>query len=484
MRQSLSMKLRQQLAITPELKQSLRLLQASSLELRGEIQQVLETNPLLELATDLEEVESVESSGTETPQEDAASPEEAEVAELFEQESLPQDLPVDAVWEDTWLDAAPRPSGQRDDFDSLASQAQPDSLIDDLLWQLEVSRIANEDRAIARAIIYSINEDGWLTEPLERIVEGLEDEPILESRCLAVLTAVQTFDPAGVGARNLRECLCLQLREFRQEQPGRELAFTLVNDHLSLLAQPDIAPLAKATGVSEEEVSSAMALILALNPHPGRSVRTQRESYLVPDVVVRKQEGAWRVELNAEAWPSLGINPLYSRMIQRGDKGGDNQYLKDKLGEARWFLRGLRGRGETLLRVASEIVTRQRAFLERGPEAMLPLVLQDISNVLGLHESTVSRVTSGKYMQTPHGLFELKHFFPPALATQDGSEVSSVAIRARIRKLVGEEDPRRPLSDANLMQVLRKEGIRVARRTVAKYRESMAIPSSSARRVR
>lgn len=484
MRQSLSMKLRQQLAFTPELKQSLRLLQLSSLELRGEIQQVLETNPLLELAADLEEIESTDLIAANTSQEGAASPEEVEVAEVFEQESLPQDLPVDAVWEDTWLDAAPRQASQRDDFDSLASQAQPDSLIDNLLWQLDISRIADEDRAIARAIIYSINEDGWLTEPLDHIVEGLEDEPILESRSLAVLTAVQAFDPAGVGARSLRECLCLQLREFPQEQPGRVLAFTLVNDHLSLLAKPDIGKLGKAIGASEEEVSNALGLILALNPRPGRGVRTQRESYLVPDVVVRKQDGVWRVELNPDAWPSLGINTLYSRMIQRGDKGGDNQYLKDKLGEARWFLRGLRGRGETLLRVASEIVTRQRAFLEHGPEAMLPLVLQDISNVLGLHESTVSRVTSGKYMQTPHGLFELKHFFPSALATHDGSEVSSVAIRARIRKLVEEEDPRRPLSDSSLMEILHKEGIRVARRTVAKYRESMAIPSSSARRVR
>ena len=484
MRQSLSMKLRQQLAITPELKQSLRLLQISSLELRNEIQQVLESNPLLELASDLEDIEPGDSSEAEVANETAASLEESEMAEVFEQESLPQELPVDAVWEDTWLDAAPRQLNLREDLDSSAGQAQPTSLTDDLLWQLETSRIPLEDQGIARAIIYSINEDGWLTEPIETVLDGLEATPISHSRALSVLHAVQSFEPAGIGARNLEECLRLQLRDVSEDEPGRRLALALVEGHLSLLIKPDTWQLAKAAGASEAEASRALQLILSLNPRPGRGVRGEKESFVVPDVVVRKREGTWRVELNPDAWPSLGINPVYSRMIQRGNTSGDNQYLKEKIGEARWFLRGLRGRGETLLRVSGEIVARQRAFLERGAEAMVPLVLQDISNVLGLHESTVSRVTSGKYMQTPHGMFELKHFFPPALATQDGSEVSSIAIRARIEKLVREEDPRHPLSDSSIMEALNKEGIRVARRTVAKYREALAIPSSSARRVR
>ncbi len=484
MRQSLSMKLRQQLAITPELKQSLRLLQISSLELRSEIQQLLESNPMLELASDLEDIEPGDASETEVVGEEAPSLEESEMGEVFEQESLPQELPVDTVWEDTWLDAAPRQASLREELDSSASQTQPISLIDDLLWQLETSRIPLEDQGVARAIIYSINEDGWLTEPLGTILDGLEDTPVSESRALSVLCAVQGFEPAGVGARNLGECLRLQLREITEDEPSRRLALILVEDHLSLLIQPDTWQLAKAAGASEADASRALRLILSLNPRPGRGMRGERESFVVPDVVVRKHEGRWRVELNPDAWPSLGINPLYSRMIQRGNSSGDNQYLKEKIGEARWFLRGLRGRGETLLRVAGEIVLRQRAFLEKGPEAMVPLVLQDISNVLGLHESTVSRVTSGKYMQTPHGMFELKHFFPPALATHDGSEVSSVAIRARIAKLVSEEDPRHPLSDSSIVRALSNECIRVARRTVAKYREALAIPSSSARRVR
>ena len=484
MRQSLSMKLRQQLAITPELKQSLRLLQISSLELRNEIQQVLESNPLLELASDLEDIEPGDSSEANVEAEEASSLEESEMGEVFEQESLPQELPVDTVWEDTWLDAAPRQASTREDLDSSASQTQPTSLIDDLLWQLETSRIPLEDQGVARAIIYSINEDGWLTEPLETILDGLEQTPVSESRALSILHAVQSFEPAGVGARNLGECLRLQLREIAEDEPSRRLALALVEDHLSLLVQPDTWQIAKAAGASEAEASRALQLILSLNPRPGRGMRNERESFVVPDVVVRKHEGTWRVELNPEAWPSLGINPVYSRMIQRGNTSGDNQYLKEKIGEARWFLRGLRGRGETLLRVSGEIVLRQRAFFEKGSEAMVPLVLQDISDVLGLHESTVSRVTSGKYMQTPHGMFELKHFFPPALATEDGSEVSSIAIRARVRKLVSEEDPRRPLSDSSIVRALSNEGIRVARRTVAKYREAMAIPSSNARRVR
>lgn len=484
MRQSLSIKLRQQLAITPELKQSLRLLQISSLELRSEIQQVLESNPLLELASELEEVEPGDTSEPEGAKKESENLEESEMGEVFESESLPQELPVDTVWEDTWLDAVPRHTNPQHEFDGSASHMQPTSLIDDLLWQLETSRIPIEDQGVARAIIYSINEDGWLTEPLGTILEGLEDTPVSEARALAILHAVQGFEPAGVAARSLAECLRLQLRDIAEDEPSRRLALTLVENHLSLLVQPDTWQLAKAAGASEADAAHALQLILSLNPRPGRSVQSEKERFVVPDVVVRKHAGTWRVELNPDAWPSLAIHPVYSGMIQRGNTSGDNQYLKEKIGQARWFLRGLRGRGETLLRVSSEIVTRQRAFLEKGPEAMVPLVLLDISDALGLHESTVSRVTSSKYMQTPHGMFELKHFFPPALATEDGNEVSSVAIRARLRKLVNEEDPRRPLSDASIMNTLSEEGIRVARRTVAKYREAMAIPSSSARRIR
>ncbi len=488
MRQSLSMKLRQQLAITPELQQSLRLLQISSLELRQEIRQTLEKNPLLELATDIEDdPEGMDPQRAETADDDEqapAPPDQIEVAEALEQESLPQELPVDTVWEDTWLDAAPRQTSQGPEFDSLAGQTQIHGLTDYLLWQLEISRIAEQEHSIARAIIYSINDDGWLTEPLAQIVEGLETPPVSAPRAAQVLAAVQCFDPAGVGARDLSECLRLQLQDLPTNQPCRQLALTLVNEHLPLLVEANSEQLAEATEASEAAVITALELIRALDPRPGRGIREVRDTYLVPDVVVRKHQGHWRVELNADAWPSLGINPIYLGMIKRGDTSDDNQYLKDRLSEARWFLRGLKGRGDTLLRVASEIVARQRGFLERGAEAMAPMVLQDVSDVLGLHESTVSRVTSGKYMQTPHGMFELKYFFPPALVARDGHTVSSVAIRARIRTLVSEENPRHPLSDTNLVKVLADEGIRVARRTVAKYREALNIPSSSARRVR
>lgn len=486
MRQSLSMTLRQQLAITPELKQSLRLLQISSLELRNEIQQALETNPLLELANDLDQMESGtsnEGSETSEPEEPTFS-DETELDEAIERESLPQDLPVDSAWEDTWLDAIPRQSASRDLPDSLSGHSEPVTLTDDLLWQLETSRIPLQYHVIARAIIYSINEDGWLTEPLEQVLEGVEEEPVSKQRAQGVLNALQAFDPTGVGARDLGECLGLQLREAQESHADRKLALDLVCNHLSKLARPNVAELARKTRSSEEEVSKALLLIQSLNPRPGRSLRSQGDTYVVPDVVVRKRDGRWRVELNPDAWPSVGINPTYSNLIRREDSSGDSQYLREKLSEAKWFLRGLRGRGETLLRVASEIVARQRAFLERGAQAMKPLVLQDVSDVLGIHESTVSRVTSNKYMQTPHGVFELKYFFPPALTARDGSDVSSVAIRARIRRLIDDENPHRPLSDSTIVSMLSEQGIRLARRTVAKYREAMAVPSSSARKIR
>lgn len=480
------MTLRQQLAITPELKLSLRLLQVSSLELRAEIQQALETNPMLELSSDLDQMDAGEGreSAEISDSERDGGLEEANVDEVFERESLPQELPVDSVWEDTWLDAVPRQAASRDMPDSLSGQAQPDTLTHDLLWQLETSRIPVSDHLIARAIIYSIDEDGWLTEPLERVLEGVAAEKVSSARAIEVLQAIQKFDPTGVGARNLEECLRIQLEELPQEHPSKALALRLVNQHLSKLARPEPCKLARETKSGETEIDRALALIQTLEPRPGRRLRGQRENYVVPDVVVRKHQGKWRVELNLDAWPTLGINPTYSSMIRRGDATGENQYLRERLGEAKWFLRGLKGRGETLLRVASEIVLRQRAFLERGAEAMKPLVLQDVSDVLGLHESTVSRVTANKFIQTPHGVFELKYFFPPALTAKDGSDVSSVAIRARIRKLVDEEDPHRPLSDSAIVKHLSGEGIRLARRTVAKYREAMAIPSSNLRKVR
>ena len=486
MRQSLSITLRQQLAITPELKQSLHLLQISSLELRNEIQQTLESNPLLELASDLDQMDAGNTSeASEGPEiEEQGFSDETHVNEAIESESLPQELPVDSAWEDTWLDATPRQGVSRDLPDNLSGHAEPSTLTDELLWQLETSRIPVHDHVIARAIIYSINEDGWLTEPLERVLEGVEDEPVSSARASGVLKAIQRFDPTGVGARDLGECLGMQLEEMREAHANIGLALDLVANHLARLARPNLAELAGMTRSCEQDVVEALVLIQSLNPRPGRSLRGQRETYVVPDVVVRKREGKWRVELNADAWPSVGINPTYSSMIRREDPRGDNQYLREKLSEAKWFLRGLRGRGETLLRVASEIVARQRAFLEHGAEAMKPLVLQDVADVLGLHESTISRVTSNKFMQTPHGVFELKYFFPPALTARDGSDVSSVAIRARIRKLVDEEDLHKPLSDSSIVTMLAKEGIRLARRTVAKYREAMGIPSSSARRVR
>ena len=488
MRQTLSMKLRQQLTITPELKQSLHLLQISSLELRAEIQQTIESNPMLELESELEDWQARETDTSEnTPNESATestSIDETDVGDALTSETLPNELPVDTVWEDTWVDAAPRASVAPADDLGVAAHAEPNSLLSDLLWQLQTSRIPEQDRTIARAIIYAINENGWLSEPLSEILQLVEDTPVDEARAEAVLRSVQGFEPSGIAARNLGECLHLQLLDIPEDTPGRRLALILVEHNLALLAQPDTAEICKATGAGADEVRHALGNILSLNPRPGQSLAYVEDTHHVPDVVVRKRDGRWRVELNGNAWPSLAINPLYRQLIERGNASRDNVYLREKLGEAKWFLRGLRGRGETLLRVASEIVASQRAFLEQGPGALVPMVLQDVADVLGLHESTISRVTANKYMQTPHGMFELKFFFPPALVASDGSQVSNVAIRTRIQGLIRAEDPRRPLSDAVIMKTLRDEGISVARRTIAKYREALKIPSSSARKVR
>ena len=488
MRQTLSMKLRQQLSITPELKQSLHLLQISSIELRAEIQQAIEHNPMLEFESELDDWKTLEpetdSASRDETQADAAANDETDVGEALSSETLPHELPVDTVWEDTWVDASPRGAVDTREDTGSPMQAEPRSLHNDLLWQLQTSRIPERDRVIARAIIYSINEDGWLGEPLSEIVESIEDSPVDEARAEAVLKAIQAFEPSGIAARNLGECLCLQLSEISEQAPGRTLALELAKNNLALLAQPDIDEISNTTGADKDDARDALALILSLNPRPGQALAYIEDRHIMPDVVVRKSEGSWRVELNREAWPALGINPLYQQLVERGSKSKDNLYLKEKLGEARWFLRGLRGRGETLLRVASEIVASQRAFLEAGPSALVPMVLQDVADALGLHESTISRVTANKYMQTPHGMLELKYFFPPALVAQDGSQVSSVAVRTRIQSLVREEDPKRPLSDSAIMKILAGEGMSVARRTIAKYREALKIPSSSARKVR
>ena len=356
-------------------------------------------------------------------------------------------------------------------------------MLDHLRWQLNLTTISDRDRLIALVIIDSIDDNGMLsagTAELRQALDAALQATLAEVE--AVLKLVQRFDPPGVGARDLAECLLLQLEQLPPETPWRGAAITLVREHFALLAKRDIAALGRRAKLSDEQLANVMTLIRSLNPRPGAGVGDSDAEYIEPDVVVRKADGRWLVELNRETAPRVRLNHGYAGLVKRADSSPDNQYLKDNLQDAKWFLRNLEYRNETLLKVATEIVRRQRGFLEHGEQAMQPLVLADIASAVDRHESTISRVTTRKYMDTPRGVYELKYFFSSHVATAGGGEISSTAIRALIKKLTAEEDPRRPLSDNKIASILQERNINVARRTVAKYRESLAIPPSNERK--
>ena len=467
MKQSLQLRLSQHLAMTPRLQQAIRLLQLSTMELHTEVQDALDSNLMLELDED-----------------DASVPgSEAEVVPA----DIPRELPVDSVWEDIY-DSSPVASigsnGEFGEIDPAAHRAQTESLKDRLLWQTSVMRLGDTDRVIATALIDAVDDDGYLTLTLEDIRHSLDPgrrEVTLE-RMEAVLRQVQSLEPPGVAARNLEECLAIQLRQLPADTEWRDAALTLVTGHLHMLASRSFGQLMTTLGLARDELQSVIALIRSLSPRPGAAIESSEPEYVIPDVIVRRENGAWKVELNPDAFPRLRINSRYANLIRRADNSADNHTLKSHLQEARWFIKSLVNRGETLLKTATCIVERQRAFLEHGEEAMKPMVLADVAETIGMHESTISRVTTRKYMHTPRGVFELKYFFSSHVGTVNGAEASSTAIRAVLRKLIASENPARPLSDQKLKDILSEQGIRIARRTVAKYRESMAIPSSTERR--
>jgi RNA polymerase sigma-54 factor len=348
---------------------------------------------------------------------------------------------------------------------------------------MQLTPFSESDLAIATAIIDAINETGYLSLSLEDIYQGLKDEFAIElDEVEAVLHRIQHFDPPGVAARNPAECLLLQLQQLPPDTPWLPQSLELVQQHLDLLAEHDFPLLMRRLRVSREELQEIVDLIQSLNPHPGTQFSNAEPKYIAPDVFVHRYKNMWRVELNTENMSRLRINVQYAQMVRRADNSTDNVYLKNHLQEARWFLKSLQNRNETLLRVATCIVERQRDFLEHGEEHMKPLVLRDIAATMDMHESTISRVTTQKYMHTPRGIYEFKYFFSSHVGTNDGGECSSIAIRAMIKKLIAGENPQKPLSDSKIAQFLSKEGINVARRTVAKYREVMSIPSSTDRK--
>jgi RNA polymerase sigma-54 factor len=487
MKQSLQLRLGQQLTMTPQLQQAIKLLQLASLELQNEIQQILDSNPMLEREEESDVPVTNDSDGPSVANDDQVAIFEKLAEETQQDADDAGPETTDAGWENDWTttyESGSRNNNSTPDREIYERQDfKETSLQEHLQWQLHLSQMSDADRTIGMAIIDSITEDGYLHEDLQSIFEAVSGEYEIEmDEVEAVLHRIQHFDPIGVAARNAAECLLLQLQTYPPGTPGYDTAREIIAGHLPLLAAHDYARLKRVTGADEQSLIDAETLICSLNPKPGSTIAASRTEYIVPDVFVQKRNSKWRVELNPELAPKLRINSLYANMIRRSEKSKDNNYLRSNLQEARWFLKSLQSRNDTILKVAKTIVQRQRAFLEYGEEAMKPLVLRDVAETLDMHESTISRVTNQKYMHTPRGIFEFKHFFSSHVSTADGGECSATAIRAMIKKLVAAEDNGKPLSDSKLAQMLAQQGINVARRTIAKYRESMSIAPSNERK--
>jgi len=500
MKQSLDLRLGQHLTITPQLQQAIRLLQLSSIELQQEIQQALESNPLLEENEgDSEEArdESTEDKSNSEADEGADEMDAADGSEYeieMESASLDDVASSESDWGDTYeLPVTRSTRGDDDNLPDIDARNSPrETLREHLLWQMRMIPFSTTDRQIASSIIDALNEDGYLTSSLEEIQQILNKEraaassqttPVELDEIAAVLRQVQNFDPVGVAARDLAECLRLQLRAMQDDTPGHAHAMALAtSEHLAQLGGRDYTQLRRALKATPEELQTAIALIQRLNPRPGGMVEMTHAAYVVPDLIVRKVRGIWRADLNHDVAPKLRVNRMYARLIHRGDTSSQNRYLQDQLQQARWLIKSLQSRNETLLKVGRTIVDRQRAFFDHGPEAMKPLVLHDIAETVGMHESTISRVTTNKYMLTPRGIFELKYFFSSHVSTADGGTCSATAIRSLIKKIVEDESSSKPVSDSRIADMLAEQGINVARRTIAKYRESMNIPPSNQRK--
>lgn len=499
MKPTLQLRIGQQLTMTPQLQQAIRLLQLSSLELQAEIQEALEANPLLE---SIDEDSSSEHHSKDAS-ENTADEEHHSVMDIHEtlsKEVVTKELSVDTQW-DNW-DASPPSSGAQNNDREQNYEVQgktTESLQDHLLWQMQLTPFSEKDMVIATAIIDSVGDDGYLNSSLEDIRQSIGDDLmpppdsddaeliaehflLQESEIIAVLHRIQQFDPLGVASRDLAECLLVQLAQYENKSAEVLDAELIIRNHFSDLGSRNYKLILRKTRFSEERLKATMRLIQSLNPRPGDSVSTNVAEYVTPDVYVYKEKGQWVVELSAESAPKIRINQSYAALIKRADDSPDNTFLQNNLQEARWFIKSLNSRNETLLNVTRCIVDYQMGFFEYGEEAMRPLVLADIAEQVEMHESTISRVTTQKFMHTPVGIFELKYFFSSHVATAGGGECSSTAIKALIKKLVAAEQTSKPLSDSKLAAILEDQGIHVARRTVAKYREAMSIPPSNERK--
>lgn len=493
MKQSLQLRLGQQLTMTPQLQQAIRLLQLSTLDLQTEIQQVLDSNLMLEQAEDgnwetgegdsdseREARDSKLESGNEASQE-AAEPREPSSSE----DNIPDDLPVDSQWDDIYDGStsysAPDPDQQRDMMENQSGGGE--TLREHLRWQANLSHFTERDETIAEVIIDLVGDDGYLVGSMDDMLQALPPEwEVEEDEVEAVRRRIQQFDPVGVASFGAAEALLVQLNQLAADTPWRQEARELVSKHLDLLVNRQYPQLGRKMKLSRDELQEVLALVQTLHPRPGAMISNRQPEYVIPDVFVRKIHGVWRAELNPDVTPKLRVNNYYASLVKRGDSSADNTTMRNHLQEARWFIKSLQSRNETLLKVANCIVDRQRDFFEHGEEAMKPLVLREVAETVDMHESTISRITTQKYMYTPRGTFEFKYFFSSHVSTVDGGEASATAIRARIKRLVADENPAKPLSDSKLADILRDEGIDVARRTVAKYREAMGIASSTERK--
>ncbi|MEE4244932.1 MAG: RNA polymerase factor sigma-54 [Kangiellaceae bacterium] len=498
MKQSLQLKIGQSLTITPQLQQAIKLLQLSSLDLQNEIQEALESNPLLEAGEEqaveenshdnnLKADGSTEQKGQENNEFD--EPNEVDSVSQLEKDNIDKDLAVDTQWED-WQYSAPTSMSRNDDDRDFDYQGETStSLHDHLLWQLELTPISDIDKAIATLLIDSIDQEGYLKADIDELLDELNqdnsistDEVIEQPEVEAVLRLIQSLDPLGVGARDLKECLQIQLNQMDDKIPFLTEARELIDVHFDDLAARNYKNILRKTKWPEDFLKEVVAFVQRLNPRPGSTIESTAAEYVVPDVFVSKKNDRWVVELNPDSAPKLRINTDYASLIKRADNSSDNVFLKNNLQEAKWFIKSLQSRNDTLLKVSSSIVEKQVGFFEFGEEAMKPLVLSDIAEEVEMHESTVSRVTTKKYMHTPKGVFELKFFFSSHVSTSSGGECSSTAIRALIKKLIAAENTAKPLSDNKIANLLKDQGINVARRTIAKYREALNIPPSNERK--
>jgi RNA polymerase sigma-54 factor len=476
---SLQLKLTQQLTMTPQLQQAIRLLQLPIMELQTQIQAALDENVMLEVEESETPAETAAETSTDTGEQDGNDDADIDFTEPTEPTETA--VAAEAEWGDvqkTGPSEAPKSSEPPTTFE-YADRSE-ETLRDHLLWQLELENLDSRTTTIGQAIIDAINDDGYLTDDIETIRATLAPDVLAAPEEIerVLVEVVQRFDPAGIAARSVSECVLLQLAQIDPATPGLALARAIATEHLALVAEHQYGPLKRLLKVTDDELDEAVGLVRGCHPRPGASIHAPAAEYVVPDVFVRRHDGQWVVELNNAVSPTLRVNQIYAGSLGRGE---EYDVLRTQLQEARWLIRSLEIRNETLLKVALTIVQRQTEFLEQGEEHMRPMVLRDIAEAIEMHESTVSRVTTNKYMHTPRGVFEFRYFFSSHVAGDDG-EQSSTAVRAKIRKLVSAEDPEKPLSDNQIAQMLSEDGITVARRTVAKYREAMKIPSSSDRK--